>query len=73
MAVAARAVPVPPAAQDGAVREIEPQVLGQLALAALPTRRRDVHPIVQLLQGLGVSDREVIPQDVARAPGANVV
>ena len=39
--VAAAAIPELAAAQDGAVSEVKPQVVGEIALLTLPARRRD--------------------------------
>lgn len=42
MVIAARAVQLLTAAQDGAVCQVQPQVVAQLALTALPATRRDL-------------------------------
>lgn len=52
MVVAARPVQLPTAAQDSAVRQIEPQVVPQLAAAALPATGRN-------LQGNYFTSREM--------------
>lgn len=50
MVVPPGAVKEPPAAQYGAVSEVQPQVVGQVALGALPARGRYLHAVVQLSQ-----------------------
>lgn len=46
MIISPGAVEEPPAAEHGAVRQVEPEVRGQVALVALPARRRDLHAVV---------------------------
>lgn len=49
MIISSRAVEEPTPAEYGAVRQVEPQVGGEVAFVALPARRRDLHAVVQLL------------------------
>jgi|OM-RGC.v1.037824913 hypothetical protein len=46
-----------PAAEDGAVGEVEPEVGGEVTPLALPATRRDPPTIVQLKQIIGKPKR----------------
>ena len=50
MIIAPGAVEEPSSAQHRPVRQVEPQIVGEVTLVALPARRRDLHAVVQLLQ-----------------------
>lgn len=54
MIVAATPIEELPAAEDAAVREVQPEVRGQVTLFTLPACGRDLLPIVQLLERLSM-------------------